>query len=134
MPIPIISGILSVVGTAGKLFENWQKKKLVVSKGKIDIEKAKVKGKIALDKAVQLGDKNYNVEAQKGMNTSWKDEMFVIVWLSILIGAFIPQTQQYIKDGFEFLITSTPWWYETSLIGMVVASFGLKGWQMWKKN
>jgi hypothetical protein len=133
MAIPIISAALSLVGTVGKLFENWQKKKLVTSQGKIDIEKAVVKGKIELDKAIQLGDKNYNVEAQKGMASSIKDEMFVVVWLAILIAAFLPWTQPYIKSGFAFLATGTPWWYETSLIGMVVASFGLKGWKMWKK-
>ena len=132
MAIPIISGILSVVGTAGKLFENWQERKLVKSQGKIDIEKARVEGQIELDKAIQVGDKNYNTEAQKGMQASWKDELFVIVWLSILVGAFLPWTQPYIKEGFIFLKANTPEWYEWSLLGMVVASFGLKGWKIWK--
>jgi hypothetical protein len=132
MAIPILSAALSLVGTVGSLFSNWQERKLVKSKGKIDIEKAEVKGKIEYRKAMALGDKNYNVEAQKGMAASWKDELFVIVWLSILVGAFLPWTQPYVKDGFIFLKAHTPDWYSWCLIGMVVASFGLKGWKMFK--
>jgi hypothetical protein len=132
MAIPIIDGVLAAVNTIGGLFGNWQKRKMVKAEGQVEIEKALVAGEI---KRIQTGveqEGSYNVEAQKGMAGSWKDEIFVIAWLAILIAAFVPYTQAYVQNGFLFLEAHTPWWYSYCLVGMVVASFGLKGWKLLK--
>jgi len=133
MAIPIISGILSLAGTAGELFKNWQDKKLIQARGKIEIENAKIQGKIAMEQKKATGDIDYNKIAAEGMRFSFKDELLLITWLSILVGSFLPWTQPYVQEGFIFLKSNTPYWFEYSLLGMVAASFGLKGWQMWKK-
>lgn len=128
MGIPIVSGIIKVINTAGTIFGNWQQRKKIESQGKVDIAKARVEGQIEITKEKTTGEINYNVEAQRGMRFSWKDEYLVVVWTSILISAFLPWTQPYLKEGFLFLEDHTPWWYSYCLVGMVVASFGLKGW------
>lgn len=132
--IPIISGIVGLGKTVGKIFQTWQERKVVKAKGKVRIEEAKVEGKIKRELSIIKGDTAYNVSAVRGMAASFKDELFVIVWLGILVALFVPYTQPYIKDGFVFLQANTPWWYEYSLLGMVCASFGLKGWNMWKRG
>jgi len=134
MAIPIIDGLLGLIKTGGDIFKTWQQRKVVESQGKVDIAKAKVEGKIAVEKKRADGDINYNVEAQRGMQASWKDEVFVVVWLSVFVGCFLPWTQPYVKDGFIFLKENTPDWYEWALLGMVTASFGLKGWKFWKNT
>jgi hypothetical protein len=132
MGFPIVDGVLSLVNTVGGLFGNWQKKKLIQAQGKVKIAEAKVAGEIALQDKIATGDISYDVAAQQGMQTSWKDEWLTIVLSGVFIACFIPYLQPYLKDGFAFLKTSTPWWYEWSFTGMIAASFGLRGWKMFK--
>ncbi|MHA2135852.1 MAG: hypothetical protein ACW99J_18500 [Candidatus Thorarchaeota archaeon] len=134
MGFPIIDGVLALIKTGGELWGSYLKKKTVKAEGEIRIAAAKVDGKIALEKKRAEGNINYNVEAQRGMQASWKDEAFVLVWLSILVSCFIPWTQPYVKEGFIFLKLYTPDWFVWALLGMVTASFGLKGWKFWKST
>ena len=128
--IGLITGLLS---TAGSIFSSWQERKKVKAIGRVELERTKIAGKIQRERTLAASDAQYNVEVARGMQASWKDELFVIVWLSILVGCFIPWTQPYVKEGFVFLKTNTPVWFEWCLMGMVVASFGLKGWKLWKQ-
>jgi hypothetical protein len=134
MAIPIVSGVLGLLKTAGSLFGNWQKKKLIQAEGAIEIEKAKVEGEVALQGKIAAGTIEYDVAAQRGMQTSWKDEWLTIVLSGVFIACFIPGLQTYLKDGFIFLKANTPWWYEWSFTGMIAASFGLRGWKLYKNG
>lgn len=129
--IPIVGKIVETLANMGNAY---MEKKVVKAKGAIEIEKAKVEGKIKYAQTIAESDSKYDQTALEGMAHSFKDELITIVWMAILVGAFLPWTQPYIKNGFEFLNTSTPWWFEYTLLGIVAASFGLKGWKVWKKN
>ena len=122
-----------IIGTLGTLAKAFLKRKEIKAEGKAKLAQAKIDGKVKREQARADSNAKYNVEVAKGMQASWKDELFVIVWLSILLSCFIPWTQPYVKDGFIFLAAYTPYWFEYCLIGMVVASFGLKGWKIWKQ-
>lgn len=127
--IPLIGGL---VKTAGGLFKSWQDRKLVKSQGKIEIEKARVEGAIKREQTLAEADINYNAIAAEGMAASWKDELITIVFMTILVCAFLPWTQPYVKEGFIFLQLYTPEWFQWCVLGIVTASFGLKGWKMIK--
>ena len=122
---PIIG---TAIKTVGGIFEKWQERKLKKAEGKIRIEEARI------DKEVRKlqGDIDYNVEAQKGMQASWKDEFLIIVLWGFFVMCFVPPLQVYIQGGLIFLKAEAPWWLEYSLVGSVVASFGLKGWKFWE--
>lgn len=130
----MISAIMGIFGTIGGLVSNWQKKKLVEAEGKIRIAEAKVNGEIALQEKLAAGDISYDIEAQKGMADSWKDEWLTIVLSAVFIACFIPGLQEYVRQGFVFLKESTPWWFEWSFTGMIAASFGLRGWKLYKNG
>jgi len=123
---PIIEGVVSIV-------DNWQKRKKVVAEGKVKIAQAKVDGEVKRLQTQAESDAEYNVVAAEGMKSSWKDEFWSLVFGGILICSFLPWTQPYVKEGFIFMKENTPYWFEYSIMGMIAASFGLKGWNMWKK-
>jgi len=106
-------------GIVGGYFE----RKKIEAQGKVDITKARVEKQSNLD----TYDAKYDVEAQKQMQYSWKDEWVCLVLTGIFLACFFPQTQQHVKVGFEFLKTNTPEWFAICFVGMVFAVFGLRG-------
>jgi len=134
MALPIVAGLVGLFKMGGQLFANWQQKKLIQAEGKIRLEQAKAEGRIRLEERKAEGDIAYDVQAQRGMVESWKDEWLTIVLSAVFIACFIPGLQGYVKEGFAFLKTNTPWWFEWSFTGMIAASFGLRGWKLYKNG
>jgi hypothetical protein len=84
-----------------------------------------------LGRVVQ-GEVDYNSLAQKGMAASWKDE-FLVIWFTIVMSLnFYPPAQPFMEKGWKFMQASTPDWFAYCFVGIVVATFGLKGWKMFK--
>ena len=102
--------------------------------GKVDKAKAETEVKVARAKAEA---KVYETEATSSMLNeqsltqqmagSWKDEFWTLIFGAILLGCFLPFTQEYVEKGFKFLDESTPSWFSTCLILCISASFGIKG-------
>ena len=88
--------------------------------GRVDKSKAETDVKVAKARAEA---KVYETEATSGMLMeqsltnqmagSWKDEFWTIIFGGILVCCFIPQTQEYVKEGFIFLDESCPQWFQT---------------------
>ena len=123
--IPIIGGLIK---TAGGLFENWQKRKMVKAEGQVEVEKAIVVGKVKRANAIAEGEIEYDKIAADGMKHSWKDEWLTLLLSAPFIMCFIPPLQDAVRVGFTVLKDSTPEWYQYCFIGVIVASFGLKTW------
>lgn len=68
---------------------------------------------------------DYDTEAQRQMQHSWKDEYLVIVLTSPFIGSFIPTVQDHVAKGWEFVALAPPW-YQWSFVGVICATFGLR--------
>jgi hypothetical protein len=81
---------------------------------------------------VMQGKIDYNVAAQEGMAHSWKDEWLVIYTCALMTANFIPSLQPHMEAGWTFLQNSTPDWFSYCFVGMYVATFGLKGWKIFK--
>ena len=115
----LLSPIASIAGT-------WVQ-------GKMDKQKAETQVKVARAKAEA---KVYETEATSGMLMeqnltnqmagSWKDEFWTIIFGGILVGCFLPFSQPYVANGFEFLNTSTPDWFSTCLYICIGSSFGYR--------
>jgi len=134
MSIPVVSAVLSIIETGGKLFTNWQERKKIESQGKVAVAKAKVEGAVKRHQTVVEGDVNYDNIAAEGMKFSWKDEWFTVLLSVPFIMCFIPRFQPFVKTGFEVLKNSTPDWYQWAFLGAIVASFGLRGWNFFKNT
>ena len=110
----------------------WQKRKtLVVEQEDKELERAFQIRVKKIDTATELAkqgikvEADWDTEAQKQMEHSWKDEWFVILFSIPLIAAFVPQWQEAILKGFETL-QKTPEWYIMLVLGIVASTFGLR--------
>ena len=122
MALPLIGPALGLVGD---LAGSW-------IKGKVDKQKAESEAKVAQAKAKAVvfekqatGEIDWDLEAIKGSQSSWKDEYLVIVLSIPLILSFIPGMEQVVANGFARL-NELPEWYQYTLGVVVAASFGVR--------
>jgi hypothetical protein len=100
---------------------------------KAQTKAAETEAKVAMKKAEA---KVYETEATsamlmeqqltKQMESSWKDEFWVIIFGGILVACFLPFSQEYVKNGFIFLDQHTPPWFANCLYISISASFGYR--------
>ena len=115
-----ITGITSI-------FTGNTELKKVRSEGQVRLEEARIKGRIqSINKAAE-SEGNYDVEAQRQMQYSIKDEILLIILFLPFIAGFIPYEtiQQAIIVGWDTL-NKAPAWYPVILIGIVCSVFGLR--------
>jgi len=98
-----------------------------VIKGKQRVKEAEISSK---EKSAEAKD-NWELEQAKASGASWKDELWTVLFVSIIAACFIPATQPYVGLGFEAL-ELTPQWFQWSIGVSVGASFGVKGWKEFK--
>ncbi len=116
----IWSVVKLALGPVAELGKRWMKGR-----------KAKSDAKIAIQARIATGQIDYNVAAQKGMAASLKDEFLVVWFTGIMTLNFVPSMQDTMKDGWIFINANVPGWFSYCFIGMVVATFGLKGYKGW---
>ena len=89
--------------------------------GKTAIQKANAE--IKLKQAT--GEINWEQSAIEASKESWKDELWTIVFVAILIANFIPSMQDVMAVGFANLET-TPLWVQWGMYASIAASFGIR--------
>lgn len=119
-------GVLAnILGIGGDYIKSNQELKLVKVEGEI----ARVKAITARDTARIAADVQYageyDVEALRQQQFSWKDEYLLMVNTAPFIAGFIPAVQDYVLIGWETL-AKAPSWYVASYVGIVAATFGLR--------
>lgn len=97
-------------------------------------KQAKHQAKMAQINKVIEGEQDYNTLAQKGMVGTLKDEFLILWFTTIMTMNFIPSAQSYMEKGWKFMNAHTPGWFSYCFIGIVIATFGLKGWAGWKNG
>lgn len=112
----------SVSEMAGNVLETRKAK--VLSKARI--EEAKVEAEIKQIQQSAEAVTDYDIQALRETRYSWKDEVALIVVLAPFVGAFLPWTQEYVKEGFIFLRDHTPDWYAYIFCGAIAASMGIR--------
>ena len=139
MPFPIIAAISAIASPIGEWLKGVAARKRVKAEGKVRIELARVEHQVLLQK--QVG--NYDVEAQRQMQFSWKDEYFSIVFTGPIIISFLAPFIDLLMAENPKTLTETlpiaweavamaPDWYQWSVMGMIAATFGLR-W-LWSKS
>jgi len=114
-----------LIGPISELAGTWLQ-------GKVEKTKAETGAKVAMAKAEAVimekkatGEIDWDLEAIKGSQNSWKDEWLVILFSVPLILAFIPGMEDVVSHGFQQL-EQMPEWYQYSLGIIVAASFGVR--------
>ena len=100
--------------------------------GNVEKSKAKTAAEVALKNAEAIvyekkatAEIDWDLEAIKGSQNSWKDEWLTILFSIPMILAFIPGMEGVVQRGFEQL-DSMPEWYQVSLSVIIAASFGIR--------
>jgi len=89
--------------------------------GKTAVQKANAE--IKLKQAT--GEINWEQSAIEASKESWKDELWTIVFVLILVANFIPSMQDVMAVGFANLET-TPLWVQWGMYASIAASFGIR--------
>tara|TARA_S200002703_G_scaffold139532_1_gene130264 strand:- start:326 stop:709 length:384 start_codon:yes stop_codon:yes gene_type:complete len=105
-----------------------------VVKGVVDTRKAKaeqkvteIKAKTSLMEKQIKGEVDWDLEAIKNTQDSWKDEWLVLLFSIPLILSFCGDWgRDIVYNGFQAL-SQAPDWYKYTLGVIVSASFGIKG-------
>lgn len=112
----------AVSGVAGQYMEGRK----IKAKAKADIETAKVKARISQIERQASAEVDYDLEAMRQTQYSWKDEVALVVILAPFIGSFLPWTQDYVAQGWIHLNAHAPEWYSYMFMASIAASMGIR--------
>ena len=115
----LIKPLLGVAGDVVTGIVETKKKKAEVKLKKIEAEA------VHMDKII-AGEAEWETEAVKQMDGSWKDELSLVVLLLPAVLVFVPGCQDFVKSGFVAL-RELPSYYQNLLYIAISASFGIKG-------
>ena len=122
MALQFITPIANLAGT-------WLKGRQKKAEVKQKLAVAKIEAQV---KRVQ-SDANWEEKAMDAAANSWKDELWTLTFIAIIVACFIPACQPYLSDGFKFLREDCPDWLSWGILASIGASFGLKSIGQFKK-
>lgn len=115
----------ALIGPISQLAGTWLEGKVEKTKAETGAKVAKAKAEAVIMEKKATGEIDWDLEAIKGSQSSWKDEWLVILFSVPLILAFIPGMEGVVANGFSQL-DAMPEWYQYSLGVIVAASFGVR--------
>lgn len=127
MALPILTLVAQALGIGGSYVE----KRMELTKAKLDAEikvtQAKAEAEIAQAARAQQSEIDWDLTVARQMESTWKDEWFVILFSIPLVLAFIPfeWADKAVDRGFQNL-EQMPDWYAYALGLAVAASFGYR--------
>lgn len=121
----IFSFISSLFTPAVDAFNGYQERKVEIVKAKQKLTLAKINAETKRFELQLEATTNWDIEAMRQSQFSWKDEYLLVILTLPFIGAFIPKVQEYVATGFDY-IADMPIWYQTAFVGIIAASFGLR--------
>ena len=114
--------LTALIGPISQLAGTWLEGKVEKTKAETGAKVAKAKAEATIMEKKATGEIDWDLEAIKGSQSSWKDEWLVILFSVPLILAFIPGMEGVVANGFAQL-DAMPEWYQYSLGVIVAASF-----------
>lgn len=103
-----------IIGSLGGLAKSYIDAKTAVKLTEAEIKKKQLTGEIDWEQSA--------IEASK---ESWKDELWTVVFVAILVANFIPSLQDSMARGFANL-EETPLWVQWGMYASIAASFGIR--------
>ena len=113
--------VKSIAGYIGDHFEKKRERKLIRMEADISLETKRQEAIMKKD----LAEIDWDLQQVKNQAGSWKDEYMVIVLSMPFIGSFIPEIQDHILVGFQYL-EQAPDCYLAAWALAVAASFGFR--------
>lgn len=110
----------AITNAIGGIFGGW-----------VDLKKAKYEAEANKFLALQKAEADWDTEALRQSQYSWKDEFIAIIWYSPLyVGWFKkdPTLGWEMRDASEWVsfVGQLPVWWQFGAFGIMAASFGLR--------
>ena len=121
----ILSFLGPILNLVGAPIKSYMEERTTKIKSKAKIAEAKVDAQIKRIEKTADSEVNYDVEALKQQQYSWKDEFALLVITLPFIGSFLPWTQEYVMLGWDY-VSRAPEWYSYTFIGAISASLGIR--------
>ena len=118
--------IQALIGPIASLAGSWMESKVEQTKAKGKVAQAKAEAEAEVMKVAATHEAGWEKIMANASKDSWKDELWTIVFVLILIGNFIPAAQPIMAAGFENL-AKCPAWVQVGMYASIAASFGLRG-------
>ena len=109
----------TVVSAVGTLFGGW-----------VDLKKAKSEAEAQKHLSLAKLEADWDMEALRQSQYSWKDEFITIIWFAPFIVAWFDQERA--MQWIDF-VSGMPTWYQFGVFGILAASFGLR-WYFKQQN
>ena len=123
MALPILGSAVSLVGD---LAGSWLKGRVAKQQAETEAKVAQAKAKAVVYEKQATGELDMERSLTEQMGGSWKDEAWTRFFIAVLTACFLPWTQEYVREGFVFLDTSTPDWFANCIYISIAASFGYR--------
>ena len=123
MALPILGSAVSLVGD---LAGSWLKGRVAKQQAETEAKVAQAKAKAVVYEKQATGELDMERSLTEQMGGSWKDEAWALFFIAVLTACFLPWTQEYVREGFVFLDTSTPDWFANCIYISIAASFGYR--------
>lgn len=102
----------AITQAIGGIFSGW-----------VDLKKAKYKSEEARFMAQAKAEADWDQEALRQAQHSWKDELItIVIYAPLIVAWFRPDLAQ---DWVDF-VSQLPSWYQILMAGILCASFGLR--------
>ena len=111
----------SLIGLAGNVVQGVADKQ----KAKAERKLVEIQAETEIKKKQIAGELDFDIQALKSGEDSWKDEAWTIVFIFIFLFCMLPWTQEAILRGFEIL-EQIPEWVSWCIYGAIASSFGLR--------
>ena len=105
--------------------KSFMETRTIKAENKANIEQAKVNAQIKQIERTAESEINYDIEALRQQQYSWKDEFALLVITFPFIGSFLPWTQEFVMLGWEY-VSKAPERYSYTFIGAISASLGIR--------
>ena len=107
----------AVISAVGGLFTSW-----------IDLKKEKHKAEAARAQRLAQAEADWDLEALRAAQYSWKDEMIAIIWYSPLVVGWYNPDHDRLSTAEEWIsfVGGLPLWWQFGAFGIMAASFGLR--------
>jgi len=122
MYIPLISDVINAVSGS---YKTYREGKVKIQEANINAKVRIIEAKAARAERESLSERDWDMEALRASQNSWKDEAIMVLWFTPFIMLFIPTLQPYAVNGFDAL-TDVPYGYWLVLFGIVSQAFGLR--------
>lgn len=123
MYFPIVS---ELIGVGRTWLEGRQQASLAKQEAKARIAEAKTSATIKQIENAANADTNYDLEALRQTQFSWKDEFLTVFVCALIALHFIPATQPFMAAGWAALSTAPQWFSFVVAPGVFVAGLGLR--------